>query len=329
MNLPGKNSEIILNCEKKSREKCRLNFEVALKKIPNPGGGCHPSLLGVANIGALAGVSEYEVFAAIRQHIPNGKRHVSDYEIRLAVAKAFRECKGKADTDFKFPPKPQPRIKKSAFENITEKYKENADEVELYERSPIRIDWEPGKQDAFELLSQLYQPNEHLYIGDTYGQVVRQVAEWLKDRNLSDSPHIIANPMTGQQGQTKEGKASFRADECVASFAFAIAEMDSKTRSEQIIFWLAAIKHKLPVAAVIDSGGKSLHAWLAVCCKDRAEWEREVEQKLFGEYLVPLGCDRACRNEARLSRLPGHFRVDKGRWQRLLYLNPSARGGTR
>lgn len=56
-----------------------------------------------------------------------------------------------------------------------------------------------------------------------------------------------------------------------------------------------------------------------------AQWGELVEARLFGRYLIPLGCDAACRNEARLSRLPGHFRADKGQWQRLLYLSPEGR----
>ena len=50
-----------------------------------------------------------------------------------------------------------------------------------------------------------------------------------------------------------------------------------------------------------------------------------VEGRLFGQYLIPLGCDAACRNEARLSRMPGHFRTEKGRWQKILYLAPEGR----
>jgi hypothetical protein len=45
--------------------------------------------------------------------------------------------------------------------------------------------------------------------------------------------------------------------------------------------------------------------------------------------LCPLGCDPACRNESRLSRLPGHFRREKNAWQRLLYLNPDPEGNPR
>ena len=50
-----------------------------------------------------------------------------------------------------------------------------------------------------------------------------------------------------------------------------------------------------------------------------------MECGLFAERLVPLGVDAACRNEARLSRMPGYLRPDSQRLQRLLYLAPEGR----
>ncbi|OGV48742.1 MAG: hypothetical protein A2X49_03980 [Lentisphaerae bacterium GWF2_52_8] len=307
------------------RENILQKFKRSLEIIPVPGGGgCHTALLGTANLAALAGLPEIEAFEKIRRAIPQGGRRVSDNEIRQAVCKAFKEHHGQA-VSFKIPPKPKAAVTQDAFEKIVEKYKDAADELEVWERSPIRIDWTAGPRDAYELLSQLYRPDEYLFIGDTYGQTVRTVEEWLQNKTLADFPLIIPNPLTGQVGQTKDGKETRRGDNCVANFAFTVAEMDSASRLDQIAFWVAMLDKGLPIGAIVDSGGKSLHAWIAVACVDRAEWESQVERKLFEQYLIPMGCDRACRNESRLSRLPGHFRKEKGRWQRLLYLNPKAR----
>jgi len=73
--------------------------------------------------------------------------------------------------------------------------------------------------------------------------------------------------------------------------------------------------------ALLDSGGRSIHGWVRIDAANFAEWTRRVESKLF-DILTALGADGACKNEARLSRMPGHFRAEKNRWQRLLYLNP-------
>ncbi len=135
-------------------------------------------------------------------------------------------------------------------------------------------------------------------------------------------PHIIPNPLTGLQGTTKSGSKSWRADDCVASFRFCVVEFDSIGMDEQLAFWAG---FKVPIAALIDSGGKSIHAWLRVDAPNRRAWEEEVEDLLFGQILGPMGVDTACKNEARLSRLPGAFRPDRGRWQHLLYLAPQGR----
>ena len=59
-----------------------------------------------------------------------------------------------------------------------------------------------------------------------------------------------------------------------------------------------------------------------VDCADAVEWEEGVENHLFPGYLKPLGMDPACKNESRLSRMPGHRRADTGQVQRVLYLAP-------
>ena len=89
-------------------------------------------------------------------------------------------------------------------------------------------------------------------------------------------------------------------------------------REQQIRFWAGV---KLPVAILINSGGKSIHGWIRIDAKDAQDWQQRVEGNLF-DLLTAIGADKACKNEARLSRMPGHFRTEKGRWQRVLYMNP-------
>jgi hypothetical protein len=197
-------------------------------------------------------------------------------------------------------------------------------EVDFWEAPPVRTKT-PPEQDTTLLLEALYAPSDVLFIGDRYGRMVRSVAEWLARFRTAHPipPHIIPNPLTGEAAPTKDGRPSFRADACVKGFRFAVAEFDGMSREDQLSFWWAV---NLPVCALIDSGGKSLHAWIRIDGVETASlWTELVEGKLFGRWLIPLGCDAACRNEARLSRLPGHFREEKGRWQRILYLAPEGR----
>lgn len=201
---------------------------------------------------------------------------------------------------------------------------DGAGEAELWELSPVRLDWEPGAADAITILRTLYHPEDKLFIGECEGVCVATVADWITRINAHGAlwPHIIPNPLTGLEGTTKAGKPSWRADSCVQDFRYAVVEFDTLPRPEQIAFWYAVITGKLlNVATLIDSGGKSIHGWCRVNCTDATAWERDVEQDLFVKWLVPLGVDPQCRNEARLSRLPGHLRADKEKIQRLLYLD--------
>jgi hypothetical protein len=115
---------------------------------------------------------------------------------------------------------------------------------------------------------------------------------------------------------------SYRGDSAVAAFTFAVVEFDERTRAEQVAFWCGV---NLPVAALVDSAGKSIHAWLRVDAADTQAWDTQV-RPLFLQHLAPLGVDRTCQNPSRLSRLPGHYRLEKKKWQRLLFLDPAAKG---
>ncbi len=132
---------------------------------------------------------------------------------------------------------------------------------------------------------------------------------------------MIPNSLSGLPAPTADGAGmTLRGDACVARFRFAVVEFDGLSREDQLAFWWSV---RLPVVVLVDSGGKSVHGWVRVRDVRRAEdWSRVVESHLFGNLLKPLGVDGACRNESRLSRLPGHRRRETGNWQRLLYLAP-------
>ena len=306
-----------------------VRFSAALSTLPAPGGnGYHPRLLGVANIGIRSGLPPDEVAAAIRTHTPPGTRRVPDREIADAVGKAIS---GRADTPGPRgvprwrAPRPAARPFDAAdFLAVRVADGDGFGEADILEASPIRIET-PPEEDAALLLVALYEPTDVLYLGERYDSAVKTVAEWLAAFRAGRPlpPHIIPNPLNGQFGLTKDGRPSYRADACVSRFRFAVAEFDGMSRDDQLRFWWAV---NLPVCALIDSGGKSLHAWIRIDgVKTAEQWTEFVEVRLFGRYLIPLGCDASCRNEARLFRLPGYLRTEKGRWQRLLYLAPEGR----
>jgi hypothetical protein len=300
----------------------RDRYMAELDRMPaSGGGGCHTALLRVANFGRHAGVDPKQVAHDLRVHV-HGARNVTDREIQDAISKAF-------STSFSIMQRPvmraiTPRSGVNGTKLLAAIVERGIkfDEAELWETSPVRIDW-PPRDDTTEVLRRLYRPDEQLFLGtrhDAGAGHVLPVSEWLRriERGVSIPEHIIPNPLTGEPGLTKDGKPSFRADDCVDRFRFAVVEFDAMPRKAQIRFWAGV---KLPVVALIDSGGKSVHGWIRIDAASADEWAHRVESKLF-DTLTAVGADGACKNEARLSRVPGHFRTEKHQWQRVLYLNP-------
>ncbi len=81
----------------------------------------------------------------------------------------------------------------------------------------------------------------------------------------------------------------------------------------------------LPVSVLIDSGNKSLHAWVCVNASDAQEYKRRVD--MVWEIFEGHALDRQNRNASRLSRCPDGRRTVDGtvRVQKLLALNFGAR----
>jgi len=103
-------------------------------------------------------------------------------------------------------------------------------------------------------------------------------------------------------------------DTAVSTYRHVLVEFDAKNRDEQI-----AIFHQsnLPITALIESGGKSVHAWVRVDASDKPQWE-ERRNSIY-EFLADHDPDPQNKNPSRWSRLGGVMRGDKE--QKILALN--------
>lgn len=301
-----------------------------LNSMPAPGQGCHPALLGAANVGALAGIPAEETYASIRASIPRGKRKVSDKEVFDAVSRAYLENgkiilpNGERYRRY-IPAKAEPHVQngKAALQQIIEQ-SNISDDADLWELSEIRLDWE-RKDDTVKFLSLMFEPSDMVFIGEReapgiVNENIRTVEDWIKyfSSGGKTAPFIIVNPLTGKPAPKKTGDGeTYRGDGNIQTFRYCLVEFDNLSREDQIRFWTAA---RLPFVALVDSGGKSIHAWLRVQgIQSMEDWQKEIRQELYEQCLIPLGVDSACSNPARLSRLPGHLR-DNGNYQKILWL---------
>ncbi len=306
-------------------------FTDALSSFPPPGmgDGCNLRILGAANHGVRAGLDPDEIFQRIRAAVPAGRRRVTDGEIIRAVDKALRDHRRGSWTPT---PRPAPVVPngEAALRNII-RQGTTSEEADLWESSPFRL-WGEPRHDPAVLMKALYEPGDYIFIGERHdagviGETVRTRDEWLSHFQAGGktAPHFIINPLTGRPAPTRDGeRETLRGDGCVA-FRYALVEFDHLTRQDQFRFWTAI---RLPIVALIDSGGKSIHGLLdaqkIAQAKTLEEWTHHIRNRLYDQILKPLGVDMACSNPARLSRLPGHFREEKRSHQRIVWLS---RGG--
>jgi len=284
-------------------------YEDGLRSYPPRGSGLHQFIMGLACLGAIAELPPETVIQDMNASLAGIKPN----EASDAVKKAFATDRAFSEYE---PIKAKPTKKPKTIDDFINHTPR--DPLELWEISPIPL--EDPDNDALLLLETLYSDQEYLFIGDVFDSRVYRVGA-LKKANLASQPHIIPNPMTGKEGITDMGKASFRCENAVADARFAVCEMDDVPIEKQTAFWMECIRIGIPVSAVIHSGRKSLHGWVRVDCgTDVEKWDELVRGWWFKEFGKKYGLDTACQNRARLSRLPSHKR-EGGKQQHLIYLN--------
>lgn len=134
---------------------------------------------------------------------------------------------------------------------------------------------------------------------ERYGSIERALGSYDPDAGA----WIRFNPLTGQGVRNSD----------VADFRYALVESDSLPKDRQLALVRAL---ELPCAAVVDSGGKSVHAIVRVDARDYAEYRQRVDQLYEVCRKNGLGPDPQNKNPSRLSRMPGATRG--GSAQRLL-----------
>lgn len=211
----------------------------------------------------------------------------------------------------------------TAVENFLKGFR--ADECEVWEASPIRPpdDWQT---DAAALVSALYRPGEQINVVTEYLEKdgkARPVGDGLtieRDEFLRRFSRAAPASKAGAWLRMNPTDGRGIGDVNVTVFRFALLECDNVPLDLQLSLFA---RLPLPLACILTSGGKSLHAWVKVDAPDVNEYRRIVARMLA--LLARFGVDGKNKNPSRLSRLPGVQRTigmeGDGR-QRLLYLDP-------
>lgn len=189
---------------------------------------------------------------------------------------------------------------------------------------------EPIEDGARMLLRHVFRPDDGVAIakGDILddadgkdrpvdGGLVLTAKDWL--RRLDDALGKPTNIWTSSKGagvfiRVNPMRLGGSLDADVTDFRHALLEWDNLSLEEQ---WALIHASRVPCAAVIYSGGKSIHAWVKIEAKDRAEYDERV--RILHAHFAAYGNDPKNKNPSRFSRLPGALR--SGRHQELLGIN--------
>ena len=155
---------------------------------------------------------------------------------------------------------------------------------------------------ADEALRGLFAPGELVCAGlRCECPVIRPVEVWML--RASDAQFVVANPMKGFDGLTKEGKPSARCQSNVGARRYVVAEFDDPDFGKPAQARVAsALAEALPLRMVVDSGGKSLHCWYdvrGVACGEAAA---------FFAAAVKVGADATRWDPCGWVRMPGGLR---------------------
>ncbi|MCK9315438.1 MAG: hypothetical protein M0Q48_04760 [Verrucomicrobia bacterium] len=194
----------------------------------------------------------------------------------------------------------------------------------LWWRSPIV----PDSQSAASILSRLYEPGEKLFVTTNpeswNGYILeagsREALETLQRISIENEKGVcyMPNPITGRLAKNQSGGLSYRCANAACSFKYIAFESDTVKAGDWLKF---IVTLPLPIAAIFETGGKSVHTLVKVNASSLAEWKKCAE--VLKEKLSPYGADPAMFQIQQMCRLPGCRRVSERKEQRLLYLNPN------
>ena len=154
-----------------------------------------------------------------------------------------------------------------------------------------------------DFFSKIYSEDDLIFITDslqnTSDKCIKDVLAFKKDKEkLSRYTFYSINPLNDY----KEG----RKDDNVKTFKYILLESDSMEKELQLKMLFDMIENGVPIKMITYTGGKSFHALLKV---DGIHSVKEYKD--YAENILKLGdklkidlFDHACKNPARLSRVP-------------------------
>ena len=165
--------------------------------------------------------------------------------------------------------------------------------VHSAELNEDRQKWIPANRGIWRKCEDIVKDlKKYRKLDPAFGTINEEAGAWIR-----------INPLDGK-GAT---------DKNVTAYRYALVEADSMPIEDQKKL---LINMRLPIKALVESGGKSVHAIVKIGAESEPEYKQRVSflfNKLAEQSFI---VDTANKNPSRLSRLPGAMRA--GNCQRLL-----------
>ena len=292
--------------------------QTVITNIPRAGEGVNNWLYRVARL-LHASHGPQDIFAFLKSSTNSCGRAVSDYEISRAITNSAATAPTingqKCDLPKgRYLPKPWPNLNRERRAAIM---KDGFCLADLCDKSPPLLCENSEPDMVVDIVLDLLFPSDDPWICCGKSKSVFQTIRRRLWRSSFDCMQLVVpSPMSRKYGITKEGKRSQHSLDNTGPRRFLVIEQDIGTLDEQaaIIWHLAQTG---PLALVIHSGSKSLHAWFYCAGKSDA-----FLRPFFAE-AISLGADRATWLRSQFVRLPGAVR-DNGARQSVLYLDVAA-----
>ena len=181
----------------------------------------------------------------------------------------------------------------------------------------------PSTTDLSRLLDACFQPDEFVAIAPAAesdeGEIVPRrgvtltAAEWKAKVAAKGGIDRVFGTKLGLFLRINPMKKGGAKNEDVTAFRHVLVEFDRDDAGKPIPKdeqYHAIVASGMPVAALIDSGNKSLHAWIRVDAPDETEYRRRVD--IIWDWFSGINLDRQNRNPSRLSRCPDGWRTVDG-----------------
>ena len=231
--------------------------------------------------------------------------HVAQTAGEKKVAIAATKAKARHEEELKI-------RTKQALPAVLKAHAWSYDQIVADSPNPIHAD---DRQGMFHAFLGLFKDTDIVWIGNVADTGKEHHARNFQTKGQWFAGEIPDNPLTCPSCFVT-GSIS-RSKDNVAAQRYLVVESDLLSKNEvgAIFRWLDRVV-ELPLRAVVDTAGKSLHGWFEFPPPDVL-----AELKIM---LPAMNCDSKMFGSSQPCRLPGGLREGEGRIQRLIY---SKQGG--